>query len=165
MDAEAGGVAGVIFGGLETVVEVFFLLNRAVGRVREDVDAAQPFAASVFGVQLSLVSEACVGKGIYTPCSNVAKYNGPQRRTMDFGQRLSIHFPSQKDFMGLYFSPRHRNKIVEDLALLEVGVHSDEFDVFATFFQTTTILQHLFETDAGPNCGPNRSLSPLDENQ
>ena len=80
---------------------------------------------------------------------------------MDFGQRLAVHLPGQYHFVDLHLSPWHRNNVIEDMALLEIGVHACELDMFCAVFQTAAILDDFFQTDSCPFRRTNSSFAPL----
>ena len=44
-------------------------------------------------------------------------------------QWLSIHLPSQHDFVDTDFSPWYRDDIVVDFSFLDVGIDTHEFDM------------------------------------
>ena len=56
---------------------------------------------------------------------------------------------------------RYRDNIVVYLSLLEVCVDAHEFDVTGTVFDPTTVLEYLFQANAGITSGSDGTFSPL----
>ena len=80
---------------------------------------------------------------------------------MDFRQWFAIHFPSQHDFMDLDLPLRYRNHVIIDLTFLEVCINTHELNMLSPSFQTTTVLDDLFQADARPSRCPNCTFTPL----
>jgi len=130
---------------LARVVDIFLALNGSHARLLQRVDLVKPFHA---------------------PCANVSSDDDTQRESMDFGQRLAVHLPGEKDLLGIRFdfAIRNRHCVVKDILLpagknrerwasrkeksviLEVCLGTDEFNVFAFGEDTSSgVLEDLLE--------------------
>lgn len=95
-----------------------------------------------------------------TSCADVAHDNFAERKTMYFWQRLTVHLPSQEDFVGLDLGPWHGNDIIHALASFKARVCSVQLEMLGAIFETSAMFDDLLEADASPFCGTYRPFSP-----
>jgi hypothetical protein len=77
-------------------VEVFFGLDGGIGGVGDGFDAVEPFDG---------------------PGANIPEYYCAEREAVDLGERLTVHFPGEHDFVELYFGVGDGDNVVLDFAL------------------------------------------------
>jgi len=63
--------------------------------------------------------------------------------------------------MGLHFAPWNRNDIVEDMAFLDIRMHTHKLDMLRAFCKTSTVFSDLLQADTCPFGGTNSSFAPL----
>jgi hypothetical protein len=139
LDTEAVAICSVVLSDLGCVVDVLFHLNWCLGRIFDDVDPGKPLAASG---------------------TDVAHDNHAKGCAVDSGKSLAVHLPRKHDFVDFHLPDGHADGVVVDMSLLEVRVRTKEFNVIATLFQATTVLDNFLQANSHVASGSDGTFGP-----